>query len=130
MSGQDSRKDAMTHVFDMTPEQKAERVEAYRRVLRFWLWGRDIHVTLFIYSYEWIWVWIMCSCFPYRLLPATPEKHYGQAPFLLEAHDPHRYHAHEYMDQLPISERLKEQIDAVLAKEGSRASPSETCPPI
>ena len=49
---------------------------------------------------------------------------------LCEAYGAHRYHAQEYMDQLPISTRIKEQIDAVLAKEGIRANPPETCPPI
>jgi hypothetical protein len=113
------------HVCDMTPEQKDEMLEARRRTVRFWLWGKDVHVTLFVYSYEYIQVWIMCSSYSYRLLPATPEKRYSRAPFILEAHS-HR-ESHEWMDIIPVVSEVKILIDGVLNREGSRNEMPDQC---
>lgn len=105
------------------PEEWSEILEGRRRTVRFWLWGRDVHVTLFVYSYE---HWIMCSCYPYRLRVPLPEDRFSRAPFILAAHS--RMFAHEYMNVIPVWEEVKAQIDEVLACEGERKDVPRQCP--
>src|SRR5579862_7241142 len=103
------------HMSQDRTEQMVARQEGYRRVVRHWLWGHDIHMTLFVYSHEAIWVWIMCSSYLYRLRKTVPGDRWARCAFVLEAHRRLSWQYHEYLEIIPVSSTLKDKIDEVLA---------------